>query len=106
MKLPVLPGPCMPQPTTPMVIRFEGDGRPSAPKALAGMKVGAANAKPVAARKRRRLMPEFSEGVFIDALGLRGRPPDFEKKDVNRLRVGSDLPWVRELFRPPTWPRS
>src|SRR6185369_8765764 len=44
MKLPVLLGPCMPQPTTPMVMRSEGAGRPSAPSALAGMMVGAATA--------------------------------------------------------------
>src|SRR6185436_17863425 len=54
MKLPVLPGPCMPQPTTPMVMRSEGAGRPSAPSALAGMMVGAATAAAVLAIKRRR----------------------------------------------------
>src|SRR5256885_1488984 len=54
MKLPVLPGPCMPQPTTPMEMRSEGAGRPSAPSALAGMMVGAARAAAVLAIKRRR----------------------------------------------------
>src|SRR6059036_966187 len=54
MKLPVLLGPCMPQPTTPMVMRSEGAGRPSAPSALAGMMVGAATAAAVVAIKRRR----------------------------------------------------
>src|ERR1044072_8620451 len=54
MKLPVLPGPCMPQPTTPMVMRSEGAGRPSAPRALAGMMVGAATATAVRAIKWRR----------------------------------------------------
>src|SRR6185295_4885519 len=54
MKLPVLLGPCMPQPTTPMVMRSEGAGRPSAPNALAGMMDGAATAAAVVAIKRRR----------------------------------------------------
>src|ERR1051326_21992 len=54
MKLPVLLGACMPQPTTPMVMRSDGAGRPSAPNALAGMMVGAATAVAVAAIKRRR----------------------------------------------------
>src|ERR1044072_2881242 len=54
MKLPVLLGPCMPQPTTPMVMRSEGAGRPSAPSALAGMMVGAATAGAAVAIKRRR----------------------------------------------------
>src|ERR1041385_2854008 len=54
MKLPVLLGACMPQPTTPMVMRSEGAGRPSAPRALAGMMVGAATAAAVVAIKRRR----------------------------------------------------
>src|SRR5947207_15222203 len=54
MKLPVLLGACMPQPTTPIVMRSEGAGRPSAPSALAGMMVGAATAAAVVAIKRRR----------------------------------------------------
>src|SRR5437667_4678748 len=54
MKLPVLLGACMPQPTTPMVMRSEGAGRPSAPSALAGMMVGAAMAAAAVAIKRRR----------------------------------------------------
>src|ERR1041385_8163620 len=54
MKLPVLPGACMPQPTTPMVMRSEGAVCPSAPSALAGMMVGAATAAAVVAIKRRR----------------------------------------------------
>src|ERR1043166_3818435 len=54
MKLPVLLGPCMPQPTTPMVMRSEGAGRPSAPSALAGIMVGAVTAAAVVAMKRRR----------------------------------------------------
>jgi hypothetical protein len=48
----------MPQPTTPKVMRSEGAGRPSRPKAEAGMKVGnamAAPAAPVTLRKLRRL---------------------------------------------------
>ena len=40
----VLPGPCMPQPTTPTTMRSEGLLRPSWPRALAGMMVGAATA--------------------------------------------------------------
>src|ERR1044072_7119359 len=54
MKLPVLPGACMPQPTTPMVMRSEGAVCPSAPSALEGMMVGAATAAAVMAIKRRR----------------------------------------------------
>src|SRR5207244_4487122 len=54
MKLPVLLGPCMPQPTTPMVMRSEGAGRPAAPSALAGMMLGAATAAAAVAMKRRR----------------------------------------------------
>src|ERR1044072_948847 len=54
MKFPVLLGACIPQPTTPMVMRSEGAGRPSAPSALAGMMVGAATAAAVLAMKRRR----------------------------------------------------
>src|SRR6185437_3100116 len=54
IKLPVLPGPCMPQPTTPIVMRVEGAGRPSAPNARAGMIVGAAMTAAEVAMKRRR----------------------------------------------------
>src|SRR5438045_9628813 len=73
MKLPVLPGPCMPQPTTPMVMRSEGAGRPSAPSALAGMVVGAATAAAVLAIKRRR-------GIF-KSLG-------FMRRDYAQSAVG------------------
>src|SRR5262245_48066090 len=77
MKLPVLPGPCMPQPTTPMVMRSEGAGRPSAPSALAGMMVGAATAAAVLAIKRRREI--FGSMVFMrndsaqSAVGVRAK---------------------------------
>src|SRR6266498_3418770 len=59
MKFPVFPGPCMHQQTTPIVMRSEGAGRPSAPRALAGMMVGAATAAAVVAIKRRREILEF-----------------------------------------------
>src|SRR4030095_15355074 len=65
MKASVLAGPCIPHPTTPIVIRPEGAVDPSAPSALAGIRVGAAIANPVAARKRRRLMPLFGGTIFI-----------------------------------------
>src|SRR5579864_2793651 len=62
---PVLPGPCIPQPTTPRVTRSEGAAFASCPNALAGIMVGAAIASPVAARKRRRFIPILREGLFI-----------------------------------------
>src|SRR5712664_531941 len=67
----VFPGPIMPQPTTPMVIRSEGAGRPFLPKMLAGMMVGAVIATPAAARKRRRLIPERREEDFISGYDAR-----------------------------------
>src|SRR5256885_12712145 len=65
MKLPVLLGPCMPQPTTPIVMRSDGAGRPFAPRALAGMIVGAAMAVAVVAIKRRREIFETDREVFM-----------------------------------------
>src|SRR2546430_15992769 len=65
MKLPVLLGPCMPQPTTPIVMRSDGAGRPSAPRALAGMIVGAATAAAAVAMKRRREILGADSEVFI-----------------------------------------
>src|SRR5436190_5588602 len=70
MKLPVLPGACMPQPTTPMVMRSEGAGRPSAPRALAGMIVGAAMAVAVVAIKRRREILEVIDFISSDPAEL------------------------------------
>jgi hypothetical protein len=61
----VLPGPCMPQPTTPTTMRSEGLFCAPRPKALAGISVGVARAKLVAARKRRRLIPELSADSFM-----------------------------------------
>jgi hypothetical protein len=55
----------MPQPTTPMVIRFEGAGLSSRPNALAGMIVGTASASPAVARKWRRLIPEPRADIFM-----------------------------------------
>src|SRR5262245_1295294 len=98
MNAPVLDGPCIPHPTTPMVIRSDGAGFPSAPSALAGMMVGAATASPAAARKRRRLIPglkEEQENCFMHV-----RTPDpgpkFEEKmiypsDLSDRSDGSDL---------------
>ena len=61
---PVFPGPCMPQPTTPSVIRFEGAARFSAPQLRVEIIVGpAAAASPVVARKWRRFIPE--EGLCV-----------------------------------------
>src|SRR5438105_15019806 len=67
-KASVLLGPCMPQPTTPSVIRSEGAVAPPRPSALAGMSVGAARAAPVRARKWRRLIPESFEECFMQLL--------------------------------------
>src|SRR5437764_7475159 len=74
MKFPVLLGPCMPQPTTPMVMRSEGAGRPSAPSALAGMIVGAATAAAVVAIKRRREILRADKEVFMGTIVLNSRP--------------------------------
>src|SRR6266536_831354 len=76
MKLPVLPGACMPQPTTPMVMRSEGAGRPSAPSVLAGMIVGAATAAAVVAINRRR-----------EILGLIGFMTDYYAQSANCARA-------------------
>src|SRR5580704_11714879 len=65
----VLSGAIIPHPTIPTVIRSEGGGRPSRPSALAGIKVGTANAAlaaPDTARKRRRLIcPPFIEDLVM-----------------------------------------
>src|SRR5436190_1533773 len=53
---PVFEGPCMPQPTTPMVMRSEGAARPEDRMAGAAM-----TAAPVVAMKRRRFMPAAAE---------------------------------------------
>ena len=56
-------------------MRSGGAGLPSRPRALAGMKVGAASANPAVARKWRRLIPEAKEDLFIglyDATSRRG----------------------------------
>src|SRR5262245_50995311 len=68
-KASVLPGPIMPQPTTPMVIRSEGAVVPARPKALAGMMVGTAMAAPVAARKRRREMGVLNDDFIVVQFG-------------------------------------
>src|SRR5882724_11396213 len=72
-KLLVLPGPCMPQPTTPMVMRFEGAAWP---KILEGTITGALRASPVTPRKRRRLMVDFKDAFFMFDNGRIGRPLD------------------------------
>src|SRR5204862_6964712 len=61
----VLLGPCIPQPTTPIVMRLDGAVAPPRPKALAGMIVGAAAAMPVSAIKCLRVILEVREVVFI-----------------------------------------
>src|SRR6266705_3267770 len=58
-------GPCIPQPTTPIVMRLDGAVAPPRPKALAGMIVGAAAAMPVSAIKCLRVSLELREVVFI-----------------------------------------
>jgi hypothetical protein len=50
------------------VTRSDGAVLPSAPKAEAGMMVGAAKANPVAARKRRRLIPQVRSDFFISLM--------------------------------------
>src|SRR6185369_6021825 len=75
----VLPGPCMPQPTTPSVTRSDGAVLPFAPSADDGMRLGAARAKPVAARKRRRLIPEVSSNFVISVM-TPDPPMEFENK--------------------------
>ena len=76
----MLPGPCMPQPTTPTTMRSEGAALPSRPKALAGMMVGAARARLVAARNRRRLIPELKEDSFMGLYDARTPAPRCQKK--------------------------
>src|SRR5437870_4941383 len=88
MKLPVLLGACMPQPTTPMVMRSEGAGRPSAPSALAGMMVGAATAAAAVAIKRRR-----------EILGSMGFMAKYCAQPAVRMRVKilsglGKIPWL------------
>jgi hypothetical protein len=58
----------MPQPTMPMVMRSEGAARPARFVAQEENRVGAASARPVAARKRRRLRPKFGEEFFMDLI--------------------------------------
>src|SRR5207302_11422576 len=65
MKFSVLLGPCMPQPTTPIVMRSDGAGRPFAPRALAGMIVGAAMAAAVVVMNWRREILESDKEVFM-----------------------------------------
>src|SRR6266567_8417437 len=66
----VLLGPIMPQPTTPMVMRFEAEGRAEPAQAVRGMMAAA----PAALRKSRRVTavgePRLS---FIDRLQDCGR---------------------------------
>src|SRR6185369_5035720 len=96
MKLPVLPGPCMPQPTTPMVMRSDGAGRPSAPSALAGMMVGAATAAAAVAIKRRR-----------EILGSMGFMAKYYAQPAIRVRVkmlsGLNCPVWFTARRPWRW---
>src|SRR5689334_13639309 len=86
MKFPVLPGPCMPQPTTPMVIRSDGAGRPSAPRALAGMIVGTAMAAAVVVIKRRReILTDELEGFIAATLPHRPVPCEQKKHGLRSL---------------------
>src|SRR5262252_429903 len=85
-KASVLPGPCIPQPTTPRVTRSDGAACAPRPSALAGMIVGAATANPVAAIKRRRLMPDLAGGFFICLI-----TPDFLVQRENKIE-GTNLP--------------
>src|SRR5690349_13793207 len=95
-KASVLPGPCIPHPTTPRVTRSE------APKTEEGMMVGAANAKLVAARKRRRLMPVLRSDFFIKVM-TPDCPTKFEQKNRSSFGTGTfsraslgmilELPW-------------
>jgi hypothetical protein len=55
----------MPQPTTPTVILSEGGVRRPLLVAQEENSMGEATANPVAARKRRRLMPEEKEDSFM-----------------------------------------
>src|ERR1035438_6958945 len=82
----VLPGPCMPQPTTPTAMRPEGAVVPARPKALAGMKVGAARARLVAARKWRREMPDLKEESFMEVNQARRRGG---RREENAWRRGA-----------------
>jgi hypothetical protein len=79
-KASVFEGPCIPHPTTPSVTRSEGAAWAPRPSALAGMIVGAATANPVAAIKRRRLMPDLAEGFFIFLI-----TPDFLCQRENKI---------------------
>src|SRR6478609_4010604 len=100
-KLPVLLGPCIPHPTTPMVIRSDGAGRPSAPSALAGIIVGAASTVPVTARKWRRLIRDSEEG-FIDKNVARARDDilvQSEEWDSVDLAQHLSMHFVREKIR-------
>ena len=81
----VLPGPCMPQPTTPTTMRSEGLLRAPRPNALAGMIAGATTANAVAARKRRRLRPELSIEFFMEVMTPE-RAAGFE----NKMKGGND----------------
>src|SRR2546423_8600259 len=70
----------MPHPTMPTTIRSEGAGRPALPRALAGIKVGAAMAAAVVAINWRRLTLELVEEAFIsngqDANGQTAQPAE------------------------------
>src|SRR5580692_706199 len=86
----VLFGPCMPQPTTPKVMRSEGAGRPSRPKAEAGMKVGNAMAAPAALvtlRKLRRLR-RAGEGMPFVIVRHHGPQPDHKTREKNNFFEG------------------
>src|SRR5439155_10587024 len=63
----VLSGPIIPQPTMPMTMRSEGAGRPSLPRALEGINVGAATAAALVAMKRRREILEI-EGFIMGGI--------------------------------------
>src|ERR1700683_4848509 len=87
----VLLGPCMPQPTTPKVMRSEGGGEPSRPKAEAGMKVGNARAAPAAPdtlRKLRRLK-RAAEGLpFVIVLpSCAALVPQNQRKNRNFISI-------------------
>src|ERR1039457_3641106 len=70
----VLPGPCMPQPTTPTEMRPEGAGRLLLLVAQEENSVGAATANPVAARKWRREIPDLKEESFMEGNQARSQP--------------------------------
>jgi len=68
-----------------MVMRSDGAGRPFAPRALAGMIVGAAMAVAVVAIKRRREILETDREVFMKLIVPRWQSPR-EQKNASVLR--------------------